>query len=351
MLKNIRMTGHQLMNPRFDSPKELVSWMGAIQAQDYVMAKWAIGIRLQSATLKEVDEALERGEIVRTHVLRPTWHLVPAEDLRWMLMLTRQRIRSANDSYAKGHLPEMPGSLYTHCFNEIEKLLEGNNHLTKQEIATGLKAAGIEAGNDQMTRFMQRAEVEGLVCSGISRGREHTYALLDERIPKGKELTREEALARLAERYFQSRCPATLADFTWWSGLTTTEAKQAIKLIEPHLFKESHHSIDFYLHETYDVSFTPSTVFHFLPSFDEYLISYKKRTDVLELRHHPKAFNSYGTFHPVILQDGWIVGNWKKVVGKNNAITINTSFFEQGEEDISEDVNKAVKRIQEFYGM
>ena len=103
MITHIRVASQQLEQPRFESPKELVSWMGAIQAQEYEMAKWAIGIRLRSSSLETVNEALYKGDILRTHVMRPTWHFVAAEDIRWMLMLSSERIKAAVMSYAKGH--------------------------------------------------------------------------------------------------------------------------------------------------------------------------------------------------------------------------------------------------------
>ena len=88
MLTDIRLRSQQLARPEFKDPKDLVSWMGAVQAQEYRMVKWALGIRLKSATLQTINDAYQRGNILRTHVMRPTWHLVAAEDIRWMLKLS-----------------------------------------------------------------------------------------------------------------------------------------------------------------------------------------------------------------------------------------------------------------------
>ena len=166
-IPKLRLLNQQLANPLFHSPKELVSWMGAVQAQDYAMAKWAVGMRLASATVRTVEEALQKGEILRTHVMRPTWHLVAAEDIRWMLKLSARRIKSANDSFAKGYDLEITDELYAKSYNLLEKILCGNKSLTKQEIAEHFCCSGIlvEADNHRMTRFMVRAEQEGIVCS------------------------------------------------------------------------------------------------------------------------------------------------------------------------------------------
>ena len=250
-IPNIRLQNQQLLNPLFCQPKELVSWLGAMQAQNYSMVKWAVGMRLKSATIQTVEEALRKGEILRTHVMRPTWHLVAAEDIRWMLKLSAQRIKSANDSFAKGYNLEITDELYAKSYNLLEKILCGNKSLTKQEIAEHFCCSGIlvEADNHRMTRFMVRAEQEGIVCSGEDKGGKYTYALLEERVPPVPEITKDEALARLARSYFRSHAPAVLQDFIWWSGLPVSEAKQAIYLIESELTAEQWNGQTWYVHE------------------------------------------------------------------------------------------------------
>ena len=239
-IPNIRLQNQQLLNPLFRKPKELVSWMGAMQAQNYPMVKWAVGMRLKSATIQTVEKALRDGEILRTHVMRPTWHLVAAEDIRWMLKLSAQRIKSANDSFAKGWDLEITDELYMKSYNLLEQILGGNKSLTKQEITDHFCRSGIlaEPDNNRMTRFMARAEQEGIICSGEDKGGKCTYALLEERVPPMPEITKDEALARLARSYFRSHAPAVLQDFIWWSGLPISDARQAIYLIASELTEE-----------------------------------------------------------------------------------------------------------------
>lgn len=326
MIASIRTLSQQLSEPQFDNPRELVRWMGAIQAQDYTMAKWAIGVRLKSGTLQQVEEALRKGEIIRTHIMRPTWHFVPAEDLRWMLQLTGERVKKAYDSYAKKF--NVPESSHTKCRALLEKILRDNNHLSKQEIGEELNRAGVLDDPSIAHYFINRAEALGMVCSGADKNNQFTYALLDERIAPTKELHKDEALAKLARRYFRSHSPATLQDFLWWSGLTITETRHAIHLIHSELIKEQVDSQEFFIHQSWVESKQADGTLHFLPSFDEFLISYKDRSAALAPKHYPKAFNNFGTFYPVIMHNGKIVGNWKKVV-KKETVTIETTFFEK----------------------
>lgn len=346
MIHQIRPLSQQLIDSKFETPKDLVTWMGAMQAQDFTMAKWAIGIRLKSGSIQQVEDAINRGEIIRTHIMRPTWHFVPAEDLRWMLQLTGERVRMAFDSYVKKMA--IPESMYNQCRSVLERILEGNNHLTKQEIGEELKKEGIIKESSLANYFLGRAEAFGLICSGACKGREHTYALIDERVPATNELHKDEALAKLATRYFSSHSPASFQDFLWWSGLLITEARQAIQLIESDLIKDRYAGEELFIHQSWnDHLYQPDETVHFLPPYDEYLISYKDRTAVLDLEHHPKAFNNYGIFQPVIMHNGRIVGNWKKVVKKGD-VSVETSFFDKKTKINKKLIKAAEKRYTDF---
>lgn len=325
-IPNIRLQNQQLLNPLFCQPKELVSWLGAMQAQNYPMVKWAVGMRLKSATIRTVEKALRDGEILRTHVMRPTWHLVAAEDIRWMLKLSARRVIAANESYAKGHDLEISEELYTKSHNLLEKILCGKKSLTRQEIAEHFNRSGILVDNHRMTRFMVRAEQVGIVCSGEDKGGKCTYALLEERVPAMPELTKDEALARLARSYFRSHAPTVLQDFIWWSGLPVSEAKQAIYLIESELTVEQWNGQTWYIHSSSRTRGEVSGCLHLLPSYDEYLLGYKDRTDVLPLEHYSKAFTNNGLFYPIVLHEGHVIGNWSKSIKKGNVIIEHSNF-------------------------
>lgn len=350
MLHKTRMTCQQLAAPAFTKPGELVAWMGAMQAQAYDMAKWAVGLRLKNGTLAAVNEALNTGEILRTHVMRPTWHLVAAEDIRWMIRLSAARISAANDSYGKSRNLDISPALYNRVNDLLGRMLEGGNSLTKTEIASRLEQAGIGTENAETTRFLLHAETDGLVCSGPDRGGKPTYALLDERVPKAPEPHREEALATLALRYFQSHSPATLADFVWWSGLSLREARQAVGLAGDKLIRETYAGTEWIVHEncrTRPGNRSTAGETHLLPPFDEYLISYKDRTHVLAAEHQPKAFNNWGIFYPVILHRGRIVGNWTKTAGRKT-VGIGTDLFPGQPQPDEKTLGQAAERYRRF---
>ncbi len=252
-------------------------------------------------------------------------------------------------SYAKEHFGKTEKTLFTRCLDQIGKILEGYKSLTKQEVTAELQKSGILPTKDHANLFLTWGEVEGIVCSGIDKGKKTTYALLDERIPPTRELCREEALARLASRYFQSHSPAQLQDFVWWSGLTATECRIAINLIKTELMTETFDSREYFIHQSWKRKNESEPVLRLLPAFDEYLISYKNRTDVLPLEHHPKAFNRFGTFYPVILYNGKIIGNWSRSI-KKNSIQIEMDFFEKKPRIPMKLIRQAEAQINAFYG-
>ena len=348
MIKDIRLRSQQLAYPRFKTPLELVSWTGALQAQDYPMAKWATGMRLKvpsSVARRKVEEALSGGELLRVHVMRPTWHLVPGEDIRWMVKLSARRIRRAGEAFGKDL--EISEKLYLKCNRLMENMLSGHKSLTKQEMGAALENAGIAMSPARLSLFLMRAETDGILCSGPDKEGRFTYALLEERAPFAKDLPAEEALAVLAARYFRSRSPAGLQDFVWWSGLSVTEARQALESIRGKLVKERLPQGEVFIHDACCREPVAEETVHFLPPFDEYLLGYKDRSAVLDAAHRPKAFNNWGIFYPVILHNGRIAGNWSRTAKKSGRED-GPVFFEEGYRISSGAVQRAAERYREF---
>src|SRR4051812_26137343 len=219
-----RLANQFLTGPGLEGPVDVVRGLGAVQAQDYSGAKWAVGQRTQSATEADVEGALARGAILRTHVLRPTWHFVLPEDIRWMLELTGPRVSAGMRSPNLG----LTSEIFRRSHAVIEKALAVGTHLTRQELAALLSRARIDTSEQRLVRLMMQAEVDGVICSGARRGKQFTYALLDARAPSVPRIDRDEALSRLATIYFTTRGPASAHDFSWWSGLTVGDAKREI---------------------------------------------------------------------------------------------------------------------------
>src|SRR5215213_1231205 len=232
-----RLLNQQIATTRFKKPEEIVKWMVAMQSQEYAFAKWAIGLRLPGSTDASIEKAFNNGAILRTHLLRPTWHFVTPGDIRWLLVLTAPRVKAAN-TYMAGKLG-LTNKIFNRSNDIIAKLLQGEKQLNRTAIKTALELAKIKTGENRMSHLLFGAELDGIICSGPREGKQFTYALLDERVQPSKPLTRDEALATLAKRYFMSRGPATLHDFVWWSGLTVKDARAGIATLPSGFEKET----------------------------------------------------------------------------------------------------------------
>lgn len=321
----LRLFTQQLTRPEFDTPAEVISWMGAVQAQEMTAAKWAVGLRMKNPRLSAVARALETGEIIRMHILRPTWHYVAAKDVCWMSQISGPRIKAAWTSFAHHNGISLDGSFFAPARKILEKVLPGKS-LDRAELSAAFAARGLDITEHMLRYVLCCAEADGLVCSGPERGRTHTYMLTEERVKNAPTCPREEALYRLARLYFQSHSPASFEDFAWWSGLSISDARRAVLSLGAELAREFFGGRELFVHVSCSGRKEDPPVVHLLPPFDEYLISYKDRTDALEPKYQPKAFNRFGTFYPVILSDGKIVGNWQKTQ-RVKTPHLETSFF------------------------
>jgi hypothetical protein len=325
-ISNTRLTSQKIETAEFNTAREIVSQMGAIQAQDYSMAKWALGIRLPDWTDKKIESSIDNGEIIRTHVLRPTWHFIPADDIYWMLQLTSQKIRSSLKARHKGL--ELTESVIKKTNSVIEKSLLKEKNLTREELADVLNRAKIKTNeNNRLAHVLLCAELGGIICSGPMKKNKMTYSLLSERVPVKKILSRDESLAELAKRYFTSRCPATIQDFIWWSNLSVTDARKATESIKSGFFTERIGTAEYWFPNSFSIKGSENTSVHLLPAYDEFLISYRDRSSSLSSIHNKKTISNNGMFYPAIVINGQVAGLWKRIINKNK-IVITTDFFQ-----------------------
>lgn len=344
-IANRRLMSHQLIETNFSRAKEIVQWMGAIQAQDFNMAKWAIGLRLKNVTEPNIDTAIDSGEIIRTHVLRPTWHFVSADDIHWMLELTAPRILSSMKGRNKRL--ELSNSVFKKANKIIEKALIGNKSLSRKELINELSKAKIETHNNRASHILLNAELERIICNGKMKEKQTTYALFHEKIENPMPIKKEEALQKLASKYIQSHCPATLQDFTWWSGLSVTDAKQALESIRNNFITEKINGQEYWFHDNFSVSKKIKESVFLLPAFDEFLISYKDRSAVIISEHQSNAFSNNGIFYPTILLNGKVEGLWKREI-KKDKIIIETDFFDKKDKVNEKLLKEAVEKIANF---
>ncbi|RWY53989.1 winged helix DNA-binding domain-containing protein [Mucilaginibacter gilvus] len=261
-----------------------------------------------------MDKALADGDIIRTHVMRPTWHFVYPDDVRWMLHLTAGRIQaSAASRHSELKLDE---KILTRCENLVVKAMDDKAQLSRDEIAALLNQHGIATNEQRLVHIMMHMELEQLVCSGGREGKAFTYALFDARVPKTKLLEKEEAIAILAERYFISHGPATVADFAWWSGLTNTEAKARLEAV---ISKVSSHEVEgnTYWFTEPGLATAKANPVHLLPNYDEYIVSYKDRGATMDAKHISEADPRGTIFNHTILINGKIEGLWKRAIKKD----------------------------------
>lgn len=312
-IAHLRMLNQQITVTNLSTPRELLNWMGAMQAQDFNQAKWAVGLRLPNVTEKQIEEAFKRGEILRTHLMRPTWHFVSPDDIYWILELTAKQIKSAMK--ARNRQLELTEEVFRKSQEVMINVLEGNRSLTREELGVCLNNAGIKTADQRLPHILMEAEIDRIICSCGIKEKKQTYALLSERVPVKNSLTKDESLALLARKYFTSHGPATLADFVWWSGLPVSEARKALALNEGILYSETWNNETHWFNGNMNLSASDSAFL--LPAFDEFLVSYKNREAAINEEDHAKAISKNGIFWPVLVVNGKISGMWKKTVKKD----------------------------------
>jgi hypothetical protein len=350
-MTHLDIIGHRLHNQcisasPFRKPSEVVTWLGAVQAQDYAGAKWALGLRLQHATDANIEQAMTDGSILRTHVLRPTWHFVVPEDIRWLLALTAPRVHATNAYYYR--MLELDKAIFTRSNTALAKALRDGQQLTRAELASILRQADIAIDGLRLVHLIIAAELDGIICSGARRGKQFTYALLDDRVPLTKTLERDEALAELARRYFISHGPATEDDFMWWSGLTKADVRSGLEMVKQQM---AHEVID---RRTYwfAASEPPAQIglkdAALLPNYDEYIVGYTDRSAIFDSSHSDKLdARANPLFQNTIVVNGRIAGTWKRIL-KKQAVVIETNLFTQLTEAENRSVSLAVRKYGEF---
>lgn len=339
----LRLSNQLIAASSETTPGAVLNRMGPMQAQDYAMSKWAIGCRITGCTETAIDEAIHNGSIIRTHILRPTWHWVSAEDIGWILALTAPKIKSLMNSYINA--VELTPAIFKKSNAVMAKVLSGNNHLTRTALAEQLIQSKINC-DDRLPLLLAWAELEGLICSGIPEGKNQTYALLEERVKVQKSIDKAEALSRLAQRYFMAHGPATLSDFTWWSGLSAADAKNALEMIKPSLDEIVTKEDTYWL---FPATMGKATVksCYLLPAFDEFLIGYKDRTAAISREVQPKAFTNNGIFRPIVVLDGKVKGIWSRSFSKDK-VTIKIDLFEGTTAAIETAIKRQGKRYAAF---
>lgn len=307
----MRLLGQQLVSPQCATPTEVVRYMGAMQAQEYRMMRWAVAMRTKSPSMAAFERAFDSGEIVRLHLMRGTWQLVSAEDYWWMLQLCAPKAIAVIQGWMRAGGIEISPTEHAHIASILAQTAADKGSVTKEDFVEALAKRDIRMDDHRLSYHIRMAELSGLLCSGKHHPSKATYSLTANKIPQRAPLERDEALRLLARKYFVSRSPATFEDFVWWSGLNVSDCRRAITLLGEELQPLRLQGRDFLMHTSSRTRGYRSGRTLLVAPYDEYLISYKSRDVVLAAEHRHRAHNNSGIFQPIIVHDGRVCGNWK----------------------------------------
>lgn len=317
-----------------------------MQSQDFPGAKWAIGLRAD-VTEADVDRAYDDGLIIRTHILRQTWHFVARDDIRWLLALSGPRVNAVNAHYyRKMSLDERT---FTRSREVIERALRDRQYRTRAELKAALARARIVAEGPRLAFLIMRAELDAVICNGPRRGNQLTYALIDERVPQAKSLDRDAALAALARRYFASHGPATLKDYVWWSGLTVRDAKAGIDLAAKALTTETIDGLTYWSVDGAMPKAAPSPTACLLPNYDEFLIAHKDRTLVTGPGSGDGVTRIKDPFVHHIVVDGRLSGSWMRKA-TDRSVAVECSTYARPTPPVRQAIEASVARLGRFLG-
>ncbi|HZM78886.1 MAG TPA: winged helix DNA-binding domain-containing protein [Candidatus Limnocylindrales bacterium] len=320
-ITGLRLESQRIARPEGKMPADVVRWFGAVQSQDLVASLWAVGLRMgKVVTEANVERAIADKSVIRSWPMRGTIHLMPAEDARWMVRLLAPRLdaKLAGNYRRAGLTPEV----ISEAGDIIAETLAGRQ-CTRAEVYAALNAAGIETsgqnGQQRGMHLIVHWARHGLICVTPRRGKQQTFALMDEWMPGGTELSGDEALAEMARRYFRSHGPATLKDFAWWTGATLTEAKRVAEAVKGEFDRESVDGVEHWLSPGLGSPKAGKAPRAFLlPPFDEYTIAYADRGAVVDRERLAAAGHGIGSN---LILDGRLAGLWKRTL-KKDTVTV-----------------------------
>jgi hypothetical protein len=310
-----RLSQQRLSQNPLDTPADVVRWLGAVQAQEYLDSKWSLRMRLAEGSEEVVERAIDEGAILRTHAMRPTWHFVAPEDIRWLQALTGPRVHRQSGSIYRNH--GLDEGLRQRCADIMADALQGQRYLTRTELRAALASAGIEAEGQRLAYLVMHAELEAVICSGPRRGKQFTYALLDERAPQARVLARDEALAELTRRFFTGHGPATAHDMSWWSGLTLGEVNEGLALAGSELDFLEDGGRRYWFSAIQPPAAYPTDEAFLLPTYDELLMGY-----VAADRGRIAGVEDVETmlFFSTIVMAGRVIGTWRRTFDKGGVV-------------------------------
>jgi hypothetical protein len=343
-----RLHSQRIIKPGCKNAGEVVSWMGALQAQDYAGSKWSIGLRVPGSTDAMIEQAVADKSIVRSWSLRGTLHWMLAADIRWMVALAAPNIQAKYTTNFKRE--GLDQAIFKKSNRIITNALSDGQALTRDELAVIVKKKGITTSNHGMGYLLLYASLDGIICFGPRRDKQFTHVLLDDWIPASQREQPDRPLVTLALRYFISRGPATVKDFAWWAGVTLTVARKAVEVIKGQLTETVVAGISYLMDDDTPSSNSKPGVY-LLPGFDEYLMSYADRSAMVEAADAPDIKGAgNGLLSSTIILNGQVAGTWKRTVEKKQVV-IETSYFHKASQAVQQQVKATAKRYAQYLAM
>lgn len=330
---NIRLLNQQLASPQFRDPAAVVSHLGAVQAQEYRLMRWAVAMRTANPSARAFRAAYDAGRIVRLHLLRGTWQLVSGDDYWWMLGLCASKAERVIRGWMSANKISIPETELYRVREIIALTVEEKGSVTKEDFVQALAERDMVMDDHRLSYHIRMSELCGLLCSGDLLPMKASYSLSSRKLGSARPVDRDEALALLARKYFQSHSPATFEDYVWWSGMGVGDCRRGMSLLGGELLSFMWNGREFHMHESCRTRGFRSGNAVLLPPYDEYLIGYKSRDLSLPPEHMAKAHNNSGNFYPILLHDGMVCGNWAPF---RNALEC--SYFIPGTAPLNEDV-------------
>jgi hypothetical protein len=353
-----RLQAQRLIGEPFESPLDAIRSLTAVQSQDYAGAKWALGQRSRGTTDADLDRLFDEGAILRTHLMRPTWHFVLPEDIGWLLALTGPRVRAG--LVARNRELEIDDKVAARSQALFTAALAGGRHKTRTELGEVLRSGRISPDGQRLPHLLMGAELDAVIGSGPRRGKQFTYALLEERASKARALDRDEAVAELTLRYFRSHGPAQVQDFVWWSGLKMADARAGIATAGKALEHRAIDGKDYWFGFDALPPKRAASVAHLLPNYDEYTVAYRDRAEILhaDLAFDAAVFarggvsggasNSFGSIlSNVVTVEGKVRGSWRRSFARNG-VRVEARMLDRLKAAEARAVEAAGRRLGEF---
>jgi Winged helix DNA-binding domain len=348
-----RLASQRIAGDRCEHPADVVRWLGALQAQDYHQALWAVGSRTRAGTLASVERALSERQIVRTWLMRGTIHFAPPEDVRWLLALLGPRLAVAAER-RREHIGLSQADI-ARAAELLSTALAGDRRLSRPDVMELLERNGIATTGGHGYHILWRLSREGLICIGPTEAKQQTFALLDDWAPRAesRELSREQSLALLAGRFALSRGPVTAHDLARWAGITVSDARAGLEAADGLVCEGSGggaHWLD-----AAGAGRAPTAAerrrAYLLAGFDEFLLGYGDRDAILDPAHAGRVVpGANGVFRPMIVCGGRIVGTWSRSAGKRS-LAIDLQPFDPPARTLLANVALEAARYRTFLGL